>query len=158
MRQDGKEDRLTAIGRSCGVSACVQAGSPVGQPKAAQTQVAPQLADVLAAGFVALGVVGEQGGRDAGLVRHEGHHRRRRDIAGRQDVAWKAQQAELDGEAEPVAGAPLAANQRQVFQAEDVMAGHIFRNVRDGEEPGALLGGEKAAAGHESPWRGERLS
>ena len=152
MRQNGQHDRLAAIRRPGCVGARLQTGPPIGEPEAAQPQVALQLGDMLAAGFVPLGVFREQGGADAELVRHEGNHRRRRNFPGRQDAARKPQQAELHREAETVTRPPLAADQRQIVRSEHVMAGHRLRRVRDGEEPGALLGGEEAAAGHGGPW------
>jgi hypothetical protein len=49
----------------------------------------------------------------------------------------RTQQAELNGEAQPLLAA-LAADQRQIVQGQHVVAGHRLRRVGDGEKPGAL--------------------
>jgi len=61
-------------------------------------------------------------------------------LARHQSLAGVTQQAELDGEAEPVGGAALGRGKRQVLRAENVMAGHLGAIDRYGEQPLALLG------------------
>jgi hypothetical protein len=59
-----------------------------------------------------------------------------------------AEQAELDGEAEPVGGAPSGADEGRVRRVEDVVPRHLGALGRDAEQARARFGGQQGAAGH----------
>ena len=124
-----------------------QAVAPLSQTEAAQAQHGLQLGCVLAAGLVPPGVVGERGGRDAELGGHEIQECRGRLLAGTKALARVAQQAELHGEADAVHAAALGTHQQEVLGAEHVVPGHLSRRGRDGEQAGALFGGQQGSAG-----------
>ena len=67
----------------------------------------------------------ERGRRDPELAGHEDNHRLREMLAASQALTGMTQQAQLDGEAEPVAGAPLGPDERQIFAAQHVMLRHL---------------------------------
>ncbi len=103
---------------------------------------------MLAAGLVAPRVVGERCGWDAELASHEIQQRRRRLLAGTEALAWMAQQAELHSEAKAVHAAALGPQEQEVARAEHVVPGHLGRLSRNGEQAGALFGGQQGSAGH----------
>ena len=103
---------------------------------------------MLAAGLVAPRVVGERGGRDAELGGYEGQHGRGWVLAGPEALSRVAKQAKLDGEAQAVEGTALGTHQQEVLGAEHVVPGHLGRRGWDGEQAGALLGGQQGSAGH----------
>ncbi len=103
---------------------------------------------MLAAGLIAPGVVGEGGERQAELPCDEGEHRRGRVLARPEPRAGVAQQAELDGEAEAVSGAPPRADEGEVLLVQDVVPGHLGAVGRDAEQARARFGGQQGAAGH----------
>ena len=151
--QHGLHDRLAAVGGAGGTGTHPQAIAPVAQPEAAQAEENLELDGMLAAGLVAPGIVGERGGRDAELGGHEPQHGRGRVLAGTESLSRVTQQAELDGEAQAVEGAALGTHQQKVLGAEHVVPGHLGRRGRDGEQAGALLGGQQGTAGHRTSGR-----
>lgn len=144
------DDRLAAIRDPCGVRAQLQAGPPVGQPEAAKAQELLQLDGVLSPCLIPERVVGKDGWGYLELVSHEGDHRLRRTLTRSQALAGMPQKAQLDGEPKPVDGAPLGPDERQILGAEHVVLCHLGAIARDGEQAGALLGGQQEAAGHGS--------
>ena len=70
-------------------------------------------------------------------------------LARSQALAGIPQKAQLDGEPKPVDRAPLCPDERQVIGAEHVVLRHLGGIDRDGEQAGALLGGQQGAAGHD---------
>ena len=79
----------------------------------------------------------------------EGDHRLRRMLIGSQTLSGITQQAELDGEAEPIATAALGPDEHQVIGTQHVVLGHLGGIGRDAEEARALFGRQKGSAGRQ---------
>ena len=108
-----------------------------------------QLDGVLPPGLIAERVLGKGGWGYTKLVSHEADHCFRRMLARPQPLAGISQQAQLNREPKPVDGAPLCPDERQIIGAEDIVFGHLGVIDRNGEQAGALLGGQQGAAGHD---------
>jgi hypothetical protein len=115
MREHRLHDRFTAIGRPRGVGADLQAGSPVGQAKAAQAQGALQFQQMLPASLGPTGVFRKQFWIDRKLVSDKGEHGRRRRLRRVERATGVPQHADLDRETKAVARAALSANERQIL-------------------------------------------
>ena len=148
MGEHRLDDGFAAIRGPSRICADPETDAPVGQSETAQGQVSLQFDRMFAARLIPLRVVGEDSGRHSELIGHEGDHPLRRLLSRCHAEAWIPEEAQLDGESEPVDRPPLHPDQRQVLRAEHVMAGHINRITRDREQPGSLLGGQQSASGH----------
>jgi hypothetical protein len=140
MREHRLHDRFTAIGRPRGVGADLQAGSPVGQVKAAQAQGALQFQQMLPASLGPMGVFRKSLRIDAKLVGDEREHERGGHFQRVQRATRMPEHAELDREAKAVTRAALGANERQILGVEHVVRRHLGGIARNPEQTGALFG------------------
>jgi len=108
-----------------------------------------QLDGVLPPGLIPERIVGKSGWGYPKLVSHEGSHGFWRTLARSQTLAGMLQKAQLEGKPKLIDGAPLCPNERQIISAEDIVLCHLGVTDRDGEQAGALLGGQQGAAGHD---------
>ena len=127
------DDRFAAISGPRGIGAHPQAGTPIRQPETPKAQMFLQFDRMLPAGLIPERVGGERSRRYAELVSYEGDHRIRRMFARPQALAGMPEEAQLDGEPEPVDGAPLRPDERQIIGAEHEVPRHSGRIDRDGE-------------------------
>jgi hypothetical protein len=142
------DDGFAAIRGPCRVRPYSETGPPVGQCETSQAQVSLQLDRMFAAGLIPLRVIGEGGGWHTELIGHEGDHRLRRLLGRSHAEAGIPEEAQLDGESEPVDRSPLRPDQRQVFLAEHVMAHHLDGVISNCEQSRSLLGRQQGARGH----------
>ena len=142
-------DRLTAVRGPRRFGAYLQAGTPISQPEAAKAKAPLQFDCVFPAGLIPVRVVGEGGRRCPELASDEGDHRLGQMLAGLQTLAGMSQEAQLNGEPQPVDGAALGPDERQIIGTEHVVPRHFGGIDRDGEQARALVGGQQGTAGHE---------
>jgi hypothetical protein len=111
MREHRLHNWFAAIGCPRGVGADLQAGAPVAQAKAAQTQNLLQFQQMLPASLGAMGVFPENFWLYLQLVGDEGEHGRGRRFRRIQRATGLSERAQLDREAKTVACAALGANE-----------------------------------------------
>jgi hypothetical protein len=149
MVQHGPHDRLAAIRGPGRLRADLQAPAPGWQAEALEPKQGLQFGRMLPARLVARRVCREGGRVQPELIRYEGEEGSRQMLARPQTLARMTQQAELDGEAEPVGGAALGGDKRQVLGTENVVTCHLGAVDRYGEQPLALLGGQEGSDGQD---------
>ena len=146
MREHGLHDRLAAVSRPGGVGADLQAGAPVRQAEAAQTQALLQFEQMLPAGLGSMRVVAKQLRIGAHLVGNKSQHGRRRHFRRLERAAGMPKHAQLDREAQAIARTALGPHERQVLGAEHVVLGHLGGFGRDAEQARTLFGREQGSA------------
>lgn len=97
---------------------------------------------MLTTGLVAARIFAEKCRIEAELIGDKQEKRLGERRARSQPLAWKAEQAYLNGEAEPVDGAPFRSNPGEVGLVEQVASGHLGGIDGNCEETGALIGGQ----------------
>ena len=142
MAEHRLDDGLAAIRTPCGVGADPKARTPVVETEAPETQESLKFDQVLASRFCPTSVFAEQRRIYTDLLRDEGEHRLGRHLGRVQRATGIAEDAKLDGEAEPVAGPPPGADHGEVGGVEHIVARHRGRVGRDREQSGSLLGGQ----------------
>jgi hypothetical protein len=143
MREHRLHDRFAAVGRPGGIGADLQAGTPVGQAEAPQTQNSLQFQQVLPASLRPLGVFHENLWIDVQLVGDEGKHGHRRYLRRIQRPTRVPERAQLDREAKAVTRTALGANERQILGVENVARRHLGRVGRNAEQASALFWRQK---------------
>jgi hypothetical protein len=145
--QHGAHDRLTAVGSPCRFGANPEAIPPGREAKSPEAEESLKFGRMFPAGLVTGRVLGKCARRQPKLLGNKADQRLWRVFACPKTLAGVAQQAELDREAETVAGAAFGADEHQIVWGEDVMPRHLGALDRDGEQAIALLGGQKSSDG-----------
>ena len=143
------DDRLPAVGGPGCIRARPQAGAPIGEPEAAKLQIPLKLDRMFPARLVPERVVTELGRWQPELMRYEGYHLQGRMLARPHALAGMAQEAQLDGEPEPIDRAPLCPDEGQVVAAQHVVPRHLGGIGWNSEQPSALLGRQEGTTRHD---------
>jgi hypothetical protein len=148
VREHCLHDRLAAVSRPGGVGADLQASAPVRQMEAAQVQVLLQFEQMLPPSLGPMRVVFKQLRIGAHLVGNKSQHRRRRHFRRFERPAGVPEGAQLDREAQAIAGTALGPHQHQVLGTERAVLRHLGGFGGDAEQSRALFGGKQGSAGH----------
>ena len=121
--------------------------------KRGQAQITPQLQQVLTTGRLAGRVLRPARWINAKRLADPLQHHLTGLSVNRQFLPWKAQQAKLHGETQPVGVAPALAVQRQVSFAERIPSNQVVAVLRQYQQRFPFEGGQADLAGHDHTGR-----
>ena len=141
-------DRLAAVRAPGDLGSYLEGRAPIGQAETSKAQQRLKFDSMLTTGLVAARIFAEKSWIDAELIGDKQEKRLGERRARSQLLPRKAEQAHLNGEAEPVHGAPFRSNPGEVGLVEQVVSGHLGGIDGNCEETGALIGGQQGATRH----------